>query len=48
MSDKLIGYDGTDLYETAKECEFGVVKVNGEWRLDERLLSSAKVFFNLY
>lgn len=49
MSDKIVGYDGNDLYEAAKECSFGLIqKPNGEWVLDERLLSSSKVFFNLY
>lgn len=48
MSDKIVGYDGADLYEAAKECEFGVVKKNGEWALDDRLLSSAKAFFEMF
>ena len=47
MADKLVGYDGNDLYEAAKECAFGLVKKNGEWALDERLLSGAKAFFNM-
>ena len=47
-SDKFVGYDGTDLYETAKECGFGIVKKNGEWALDENLLSGTKAFFNMY
>ncbi|MBR2374930.1 MAG: restriction endonuclease [Clostridia bacterium] len=47
MSDKVVGYDGNDLYETAKECEFGLVKKNGEWSLDEDLLSGSKAFFNM-
>ncbi|MBO5277047.1 MAG: restriction endonuclease [Clostridia bacterium] len=47
MSDKIVGYDGNDLYETAKECEFGIVKKNGEWALDEKLLSGTKAFFNM-
>ncbi len=47
MSDKIIGYDGNDLYETAKECEFGVIKKNGEWVLDEKLLSGPKAFFQM-
>lgn len=47
MSDKIVGYDGNDLYETAKECEFGIVKRNGEWVLDEKLLSGTKAFFNM-
>ena len=45
MADKLVGYDGADLYETAKECNFGVVKKNGEWALDEDLLSGKNAFF---
>ncbi len=44
-SDKFVGYDGTDLYEAAKECAFGLVKKNGEWALDEELLSGEKAFF---
>lgn len=47
MSDKIVGYDGSDLFEAAKECEFGVVKKNGEWALDEKVLSGTKAFFNL-
>ncbi len=47
-SDKIVGYDGNDLYETAKECEFGLIKKDGEWALDEKLLSGEKVFFGLY
>lgn len=46
-SDKFVGYDGADVYETAKECEFGIVKKNGEWVLDEQLLSGTKAFFNM-
>ena len=48
LSDKIVGYDGNDLFEAAKECEFGLIKKNGEWTLDERLLSGSKAFFNLY
>lgn len=48
MSDKIVGYDGNDLYEAAKECSFGLVEKNGVWTLDERVLSGSKVFFNLY
>lgn len=48
MSEKIVGYDGNDLYETAKECEFGIVKRNGEWALDEKLLSGSKAFFQMY
>ena len=44
-SDKFVGYDGNDLYETAKECGYGIVKKNGEWVLDEELLSGEKAFF---
>ena len=47
MSDKIVGYDGTDLYETAKECQFGIVKKNGEWALDEQLLAGEKAFFHM-
>ena len=47
-SDKFVGYDGTDLYEAAKECAFGLVKKNGEWTLDEELLSGEKAFFRMY
>ena len=45
MSDKIVGYDGADLYEAAKECQFGVVKKNGEWALDEELLSGMNAFY---
>lgn len=48
MSDRFVGYDGNDLYEAAKECEFGVIKKNGEWTLDEKLLSGTKAFFNMF
>ena len=48
MSDKIVGYDGNDLFEAAKECEFGLIKRGGEWTLDERLLSGTKAFFNLF
>ena len=47
-SDKFVGYDGSDLYEAAKECQFGLVKKNGEWSLDEDLLSGEKAFFRTY
>ena len=47
LGEKFIGYDGNDVFETAKECEFGLVKVNGVWQLDEKLLASDKAFFNL-
>ena len=46
MSDKIVGYDGNDLFEAAKECSFGLTqKSNGEWILDEKLLSGTKAFF---
>jgi hypothetical protein len=48
MSDKIVGYDGTDVYEAAKECGFGLVEKNGVLTLDEKLLSGPKAFFNLY
>ncbi|MBO4939629.1 MAG: restriction endonuclease [Clostridia bacterium] len=48
MSDKIVGYDGEDLFEAAKECEFGIVKKNGAWVLDEQLLSGEKAFFNMF
>ena len=48
MSDKIVGYDGNDLYEAAKECSFGLVEKSGNWVLDEKLLSSSKAFFHLY
>ena len=47
MSDKIVGYDGADLFEAAKECEFGLIKRGNEWALDERLLSGSKAFFNM-
>ena len=48
MSDKIVGYDGNDLYDAAKECAFGLVEKNGVWSLDEKLLSGSKAFFQLY
>ncbi len=48
MSDKIVGYDATDIYETAKECEFGIVKRGNEWVLDENLLSGEKAFFFMF
>ena len=47
LGEKFIGYDGNDVFETAKECEFGLMKVNGVWQLDEKLLASDKAFFNM-
>ena len=47
LGEKFIGYDGDDVFETAKECEFGLIKVNGVWQLDEKLLAGDKAFFNL-
>lgn len=46
-SEKFVGYDGADLYETAKECGFGIIKRGGEYALDENLLSSTKAFFHM-
>ena len=48
LSDKIVGYDGEDLFEAAKECKFGLVYENGNWKLDEKLLSGTKAFFSLY
>lgn len=46
MSDKFVGYDGDDLYETAKECQFGMIQdEKGSWKIDEELLSGNKSFF---
>jgi len=47
-ADKFVGYDGADLYEAAKECQFGIIKKNGEWALDEELLAGEKAFFKMY
>ena len=47
MSDKFVGYDGDDLYETAKECSFGLREENGVWKIDEVLLAGEKAFFNM-
>ena len=47
MGDNFVGYDGKDLYETAKECGFGIIKINGEYALDENLLSGMKAFFQM-
>ena len=48
MSDKIVGYDGVDVFEAAKECQFGLVYENGNWKLDEKLLSGEKAFFNMF
>ena len=45
IEDKIVGYDGEELFETAKECGFGIIKKNGEYVLDEELLSGEKAFF---
>ena len=46
MSDQFVGYDGDDLYETAKECQFGMLRdEKGNWKIDEELLSGKKSFF---
>lgn len=47
LGEKFIGYDGDEVFETAKECSFGLIQVNGAWQLDEKLLSGDKAFFNL-
>ena len=47
-ADKYVGYDGADVFETAKECQFGIVKKNGEWTLDEELLAGEKSFFRMF
>lgn len=47
MSDRFVGYDADDVFEAAKECSFGLVQKNGEWVLDEALLSGGKAFFNM-
>ena len=47
-SDKFVGYDGADMFEAAKECQFGIVKKNGEWALDEELLAGEKSFFKMF
>jgi len=47
LGEKFIGYDGNDVFETAKECEFGLIKVNGVWLLDEKLLAGDKAFFSM-
>lgn len=46
MSDRFVGYDGDELFDTAKECEFGLIKDGkGGWKIDEELLSGKKSFF---
>ena len=46
MSDQFVGYDGDELYETAKECQFGLIQdEKGAWKVDEELLSGKKSFF---
>ena len=47
LSDAYVGYDGDDLFDLAKECNFGVVQKDGEWVLDENLLVGEKAFFNM-
>ncbi len=47
MNADFIGYDGDDVFETAKECGFGLVQKDGKWQLDEKLLSGEKAFFDL-
>jgi len=47
MSDRFVGYDADDVFEAAKECSFGLIEKNGEWFVDEELLSGDKAFFNL-
>ena len=47
MSDKVVGYDGDDVFDAAKECQFGLLYENGNWKLDEKLLSGTKAFFNM-
>ena len=47
-ADKFVGYDGADMFEAAKECQFGIVKKNGEWALDEELLAGEKSFFKMF
>jgi restriction endonuclease Mrr len=47
MSDKVVGYDGNDVFDAAKECQFGLIYENGNWKLDEKLLSGTKAFFNM-
>lgn len=42
-----VGYDGDDVFETAKECRFGLIQKDGKWQLDEKLLSGEKAFFDL-
>ncbi len=48
LSDRLVGYGENDLFEAAKECSFGLVQRNGNWVLDEKLLSGEKAFFNMF
>ena len=48
MSEQLVGYDGNDLFDAAKECQFGLLQKNGQWVLDEKLLAGEKAFFSLY
>ena len=47
MNADFIGYDGDDVFETAKECKFGLIEKDGKWQLDEKLLSGEKAFFDL-
>ncbi len=47
MSDSVVGYDADDVFEAAKECEFGLIRKNGTWQLDEELLSGMKAFYRM-
>ncbi len=48
MNDEFVAYDCDDVFETAKESQFGLLFKDGKWQLDEKLLSGEKAFFELF
>lgn len=47
MSADFVGYDGSDVFDAAKECRFGVKEENGRLVLDEKLLSGTDAFYEM-
>lgn len=47
MSADFVGYDGSDVFDAAKECGFGVKEENGRMVLDEKLLSGTDAFYEM-
>ena len=48
MDDEFVAYDADDVFEVAKECQFGLLYKDGKWEIDEKLLSSEKAFFEMF